>query len=331
MATEQNIVGLEDPYVLQAIELAEKHLGVTPVFEANYDLSQVDFGERVQVRIDKNNAPKEMVERFTWQMSESRFPPMVMTQDGVTVDGNTRGLAHRQREERFVHALVLPIAVKGADDETIQRLELYGQALNAVNGKPLDKTEQRAMVYRSIRLGRTNREIQTSVGVKPSLITAVRHEIDGEDKLLRVGLPPDFVNGATLRALGVVADLNDQPFAELAQLTADAGFNVGEIKALAASVQETGSDELGLDRIAKEREANATRITERKTGSNGHPPASRQLRQRLGYINSRPAEAFVETNVEIMRDYLTELQDAVAVLAETVRLQTIRVEEITAS
>jgi hypothetical protein len=331
MATEQTVVETDDPYVLKAIELAQEILGVTPVFDPNYDLSQVNFNERVQVRIDKNNAPKEMVERYTWQMSDSRFPPMVVTEDNVMTDGNTRGLAHRQREERFVHALVLPVSRHGADDVTIQRLELYGQALNAVNGKPLDKNEQRKMVYRSIRLGRTNRETQVSAGVKPVLVTEVRHEIEGEDKLLRVGLPVDLVSGATLRALGTIADLNDQPFAELAQLAADAGFNVGEIKALAASVRETGSDELSLERIAKERDANATRITQRESGENGHPPASRQLRQRLGYINSRPAEAFVETNVEIMSDYLSDLQQTVAILNETIKLQAARVEEVAAS
>jgi hypothetical protein len=328
MATELSS-SMEHPYLLQAMGLAAEILGVAPVLETEYDLSRVDLGERVQVRIDKNNAPKEMVERYTWQMSDSLFPPIVVTQDDVIVDGNTRAHARRQRDERYVHALVIPIARQGADDETVERLELFGQALNAVNGKPLDKDEQRMMVYHSVRLGRSNREIQATAGVAVKVISAVRNEIAGEDKLLRVGLPIDLVSGATLRALGAAADLNDEPFTELAKLTADAGFNVGEIKAMAATVRQTGSDTLALERIAGERDANATRIQERKSGGNGHPPAARQLRQRLGFINSRPAEAFLETNPEIMGDYLAELHAALIVLTDAVRLQEERLKTVT--
>ena len=328
MATDQSAVNATSLYQLKANELADEILKVDLAYDDSYDLSQVDLTDRIQVRIDKNNAPKEMVERFTWQMSNSLFPPIVVTEDDVIVDGNTRAHAHRQREDRYVHALIVPVARHGADEETVQRLELFGQALNSVNGKSLDKNEQRSMVYHLIRLGRSNREIQVSAGVKNNVVAQIRNEVEGEDKLLRVGLPIDLVSGPALRALGVVADLNDQPFAELAQLTEDAGFNVGEIRGMAATIRETGSDELALERIKKERDANATRITERRSGTGGHPPAARQLRMRLGFINSRVPEAFVETNTEIMGDFLSELQQAVAVLSEAAVLQEKRVQEV---
>jgi hypothetical protein len=328
MATAERII--EHEGTRRAFQLCEQLFGEPPVIEAEFDLSRVNLDERVQVRFDKNNAPREMVNRFAWQMSESKFPPIVVTVDAVIVDGNTRAKARREREDRYVSAVVLPVNGKDADDVTKERLIFLGQALNALNGKPLDRKEQREMVRHSLSLGMSAKEIQSAAGVKANVVTAVRNEVAGEDKLLRVGLPVDLVRDTSLRALGKASNLNDAPFAELAKLTADAGFNAREVAALAGSVRGLGSDTLALDRVATERDANATRIAQRKEGHDGHPPASRQLRQKLGYINTRPPAAFVETNTDVMADYLDELKTAAAILAETITLQETRVAGLTA-
>jgi hypothetical protein len=319
--TEQNI---EHEVTRRAIALSEQLFGEAPTLDAEYDYTQINLGDRLQVRFDKNNAPAEMVARYVWQMSESRFPPIVVTQDHRIVDGNTRAKARRLREDRYAPALVLPVNGQDTDDETRERLLFMGQALNSVNGKPLDKKEQREMVRHSLALGMSAKEIQSAAGVKLNVITAVRNEIAGEDKLLHVGLPADLVRETSLRALGKASDLNDEPFAELAKLTADAGFNATEVGGLASTARKLGSDSLALERISAERDANATRIAQREEGGNGHPPASRQLRQRLGYIKAKPAEAFVETNPEMMVDYLADLKTAVAILTETIGLQEAR-------
>ena len=76
--------------------LIEALVGVKPRLEQEFDLTTIDPDGRVQVRIDKNNAPREMVERFAAQMSFSAFPPIVVTQDARIIDGNTRYRARRQ-------------------------------------------------------------------------------------------------------------------------------------------------------------------------------------------------------------------------------------------
>jgi hypothetical protein len=72
-------------------------LGVEAEFTDRYDRLQIRGDDRVQSRIDKNNAPKFMVERYANQMGEFTFPPVIVTQDHVTVDGNTRVKARAQR------------------------------------------------------------------------------------------------------------------------------------------------------------------------------------------------------------------------------------------
>ena len=65
-------------------------LGVEAELVDDFDLLRLDPDERLQVRLDPNNAPSEMVNRFVHQMSFSQFPPPVATKDNRIVDGNTR-------------------------------------------------------------------------------------------------------------------------------------------------------------------------------------------------------------------------------------------------
>src|SRR5262252_1555743 len=98
--------------------LIEAMLGLKPKLEADFDLTRIDPNERVQIRIDKNNAPKEMVTRFASQMTFSKFPPIVVTRDPKIVDGNTRYRARVERGERYAAALVIPVDYETADAET---------------------------------------------------------------------------------------------------------------------------------------------------------------------------------------------------------------------
>lgn len=301
-----------------AADLVEAIIGVEATLEQEFDLSRIDPDGRVQVRIDKNNAPREMVERFAGQMAFSAFPPIVVTADARIIDGNTRYRARRKREDRFCPALVVPVAYEDADEALKTRLEYLGLALNNSNGKALDRKERRTMVRDALELGMSTKQITATVGFPATVVNGIRRELEAETKLERVGLndpnEPLQIRDASLRSLGRAVDLNDQPFAGLATLAIDAGFAASEISALAASVREVGSDELALERIAREREANVQRIADRRRGGNGHPPAARTLRQRMGFILARETSALVETNRERMAEHLEALEQTIAKL-----------------
>jgi len=304
--------------------LIEAMLGLKPKLEADFDLTRIDPNERVQIRIDKNNAPKEMVTRFASQMTFSKFPPIVVTRDPKIVDGNTRYRARVERGERYAAALVIPVDYETADAETKVRLHYLGLALNNSNGKALDKAERREMARNAILLGMSTRQISSTVGFPDKTINLIRREVAAELRLEQLDLKDELViRDAPLRALGSVTDkLDDSLFAGLAQLTADAGFNAAEVNAMASSIQEVATPELAQERLEREREANAQRIADRKRGGDGHPPASRALMQRLGFINGeRPASAMVETNKEKMAEHLAAIESAIVRLNEVAALQ----------
>jgi len=316
---EFNSVNFTDPS-----ELIKAITGVKPVLDQNFDLTTIN-PDRVQVRLDKNNAPIEMVKRFAEQMSFSVFPPIVVTKDHRITDGNTRYRARQKRGDRFAPALVIPISYDEADDDMKTRLEYLGLALNNSNGKPLDRAERRKMVREALELGMSVEQVVYTVGFPASTVAGIQKELAGETKLEQVGLKqhdePAPVGDAVLRALGRAATLEDQSFTEVAKLTIDAGLGATEIKALAASVREAGSTTLAVERVAREREANAQRIADRAHGETGQPPASRLLRSRLSFIIGRQATALVEWNREMMGEHLELVEQAVVQLEKVASLQ----------
>jgi hypothetical protein len=326
--------GFDSVNFTDAIELIEAMVKAKPRLEPKFDTTKIDPEGRVQVRIDKNNAPREMVERFAGQMAFSDFPPIVVTEDARIIDGNTRYKARLQRNERYTPALVVPVSWDKADNETKVRLEYLGLALNNSNGKALDRVERRRMVRDALALNMSTKQIATTVGFPTNVINNIRKEVEAEAKVALVGkeelidADKPVLRDAALRALGKAVDLNNEPFAELAQLTADAGFNASEVAAMAASIRDTGSDQLGLERIERERDANAQRIADRKRGGNGYPPASRALRQRLGFIDAKDAQALVETNREKMDDHLAAIEAAIEKLTTAAELQRQKIAEV---
>jgi hypothetical protein len=296
-------------------------LGVDADYVEEFDYLKLNPDERVQVRIDKNNAPKEMVQRYVNQMSFGQFPPVVVTADDRIVDGNTRVKARWERDERFASALVIPIDYEDADDAIKQRIQLLGKMLNNSNGKALDKTERRTMIRDAVALGMSERQMVGTVGFPQSIVRAIMREQHGENALQRVGLTPDLLGGSMLGVVGLYDDLHDEPLRDLAQLYRDANYGVKEGKALAADVRAAGSDEDALRIIRQAREANAQRIEDVARGGSGKPKQAKQLRRHLGFIAARNADVLIETDPAEMREHLDALEQAEAVLTATITQQ----------
>ena len=211
-ATVESFNGTFDDAVnlSDATGLIQAILHVEPEYVEDFDYHKLDPNERVQVRIDKNNAPKEMVQRYVHQMAFSQFPPVVVTEDEHIVDGNTRVKARWEREERFANALVIPIAYTDADEDTRERVRLLGKLLNNANGKPLDRTERKLMIRDALALGMTERQMTGTVGFPPSIVRSVTREVAGQDALVRVGLDENLLKGTVLGTVGMYAELHDE-------------------------------------------------------------------------------------------------------------------------
>lgn len=302
-------------------ELIESLVGVTPTLDEHYDLHRLGDGDRLQVRVEKNVAPREYVQRFANQMTLSQFPPIIVTEDDKMVDGNTRRRANIVRETRFFPAWVIPVSYDDSDEEMQDRLVFLGQMLNNRGGKQLDKIERGHMIRRGIALGMSTPQIVGTTGVKQNAVLAIRRELAGEEALRRVGIDPDRLSDGPLATIGQFADLNDEPLRKLAELSADAQMGVREIKGLAVDVKKSGSDEAAVRIVDHAREANATRIRDIRDGRQGKPPAAAGLRRALGFIMARDPDVMVERNPEEMADHLELVIAAITSLTEIMELQ----------
>jgi hypothetical protein len=302
--------------------LIEAVVGVQADLDEHYDRLQIRTDDRVQSRIDKNSAPKFMVERYANQMGEYNFPPVIVTRDGITVDGNTRNKARELRNERYCAALVIPVDWDTADESMQQKILLLSELVNNMNGLPLFDEERNKMVTTMVAMGSSDQEISTKVGVSVKDVRELRDQHRASQRLKALGIDPNAFSARTLRAFGKqkVHSLDDRSYHGVAELTRDAGMKGNEVKALAGSLAESGSDEMRRERLARERQAREPQITALQKGHTIGMHA-RELHKSLQFLLKHPIEAFIERNPEKIEDYLEALEAAQGRLREIIALQ----------
>jgi hypothetical protein len=310
--------GAINPFVARCIH---EILGVEGELVEQYDYAALDPDDRIQIRLDKNNAPQEVVNLYAHQMGSSIFPPIVVTLDHRTVDGNTRRNARRQRGDRYAPAIVLPISL---DDDPSKRplLELLGYKLNNINGKPLDKIERMKMAELMIKTGMNDQDIAGEVGVTPGEVGKRRKYISAKQRLHEVDFDDDAdLKPKHLAKLGetMITALDDDSYRDLAHLAKDADMSVADIDTLATKLRKMESADLRHEALANERESRAEHIANRRHGIQVNPPYARQLRETIGRLLAKAEDdAFVEKNAEYEEAHLEFLD------ATIVRLQAIR-------
>ncbi len=291
-------------------------LGVAAQFEPQFDRLKIPTDTRVQSRIDRNNAPTAMVNRYVHQMSEFEFPPIVLTEDFIKIDGNTREKAHAKRGERYIPALVVPIKWEGADLATQRKLLYVSELLNNQNGLPLDDGERKKMARNMIEMGSSDDEIVGKVGFSLARVRELREQHKGEERLRSVGISPDTGHiSDVVRAFGkpTPQGLDENTFVGLAQLTADAGLKSSEISAMATELAQQGTEELKQNRLLRERQARDAQITARRTGQHV-PRLAESLRRKLAVLLEHPLTAFVEHDPGKVAEHTELLEKAEEIL-----------------
>jgi hypothetical protein len=203
-------------------------------YELEYDLDQLDIeNRRVQCRDSNHVAPPETTARFAIQMAHSMFPPIIVTRDAWTVDGNTRVAAKRERGEHSYPAFIIDLDYKGASDQDARRLNILAATLNCRGGLVLSFEERRRAVEDMIAENWLADQIARAIGVTKSVVTQVKHEVSAQARLSAFGIVGSRqISIGALRALGTpeVLALNDAPYRALAALAIEAGLTPGEFR-----------------------------------------------------------------------------------------------------
>lgn len=302
-----------------------------------YDLSKLDPKRRVQVRESEHYAPKDEVQRYAVQMRQSAaaFPPIVVTADDYLLDGSTRTGACLLNDRKDFPAIVLSISFEGSTDRQKNMLRALGVTLNQLNGRSLTKKEMRENCRTMLELDWKVEQIARAIGMQPGVVFQVKKEINAETKLAKVGMGSNGdLRGASLRALGApkALALNDAPYRDLATLAADAGLNAKEIGSAAEAVKEKGSESEQVAYLAGLRNENANRIRERQLTGEAKPPVSRQLRQRLGFVNKflgNEAE-LVENHHDVIAQHIDSLKIGIDVLTKALDIQRLKATDLQA-
>lgn len=288
-ASSAPVLTLTPPQVPPSAITEIKRLGFNFEEVAQYDLGELSVDRRIQVREVGHYAPKDAVDRYTVQMSQSQFPPIIVTLDGWLIDGNTRVGALLKRQQKFFQAIVIQIEYAGrtTTEKTQKELRALALTLNSNHGVPLTAKEARDGARDLISLSWRADEIARALGLKPAVLAQVRREIAAEDKLKRVEFKSyATLSGAALRVLGGkdAQALVDAPFLGLSLLAADAGLNASEVATMAKDVREIGSEAGQIQKLEALRTELGDRIRERALTGKGTPAPSRQLRQHLGMV-----------------------------------------------
>jgi hypothetical protein len=292
--------------------------GLTPTLEQEYDrVTGIRPNERVQSRLDRNNAPKERVKLYAQLMGGVAFPAIVVTEDGIITDGNTREKARGLRGDRFMPAWVLPVKWDEADATMRRKLTILSEALNNRNGLPLDVEERVKYVENLIEDGASDAAISTQVGFPTNRVREIRYEHSADRRLVDLGYQLDQLelSSTQKRAFGKpnALGLTDEIFKGLVDLALHSDMMARDINQLSTTLASTGSDDLRRERLARERQSRAA--ASRTLNLAG------QLRSRLSVLGEHPASVFVEHGADHAAEHLDALKQAIVRLEEVVRAQ----------
>lgn len=290
--------------------------------EAAYPIDGLRADTRIQVRLERNVAPKANVDRYAAAMAAGAiYPPVIVTKDRVRVDGSTRIEAALRLKRHDFPAVVIDVDADSADAAVIQKLQAVGLAMNQTNGQPLDRAELRDGVAALLGAGWTTEVIGRYLGVKPNTIGGIRLELAAQARREGLGISGNGVAAPALRALGRVVKLNDEPWKLLHDLARDAGLTTGDINRLGKAVQNAGSDAAAVALLTTERSERAEQISQHALTGKGKAPIADAVRRALGVVLARQPTEMVEHRQGQMEAYIETLDGAIARLNATVQAQ----------
>ena len=306
------------------VDLVER-FGFKWTFDYEYPLP--DLAHRVQIRSEKHYAPAKMVSQIRAALARGdKFAPVIVTEDGHLVDGNTRVTAAMANKFPTVPAVILDVTFDGAKDSELRRLYTLGAGCNARHGQGIDREEiRRAVDHLSSDPNYSATRIAALIGVTDRMVQALMAEKKARSRAEALGVHTNgSVNAAKLRTLGRASEyIKDQPFKQLFTLVEDSGLSAKEIGDVVGKMREAKSDAGASAVVASELEARKDQIAEYKASGKSVPPAAAKLRQRLGFILGYKANPrdLVEHNRTLATDHKATIEDAIAVPSEVVKAQ----------
>lgn len=296
-------------------------------WELDYEYPLPDLAHRIQIRDTKHYAPGPQVAAYAAAMRRGdKFPPIVITKDGHLVDGNTRVEAGRRNRWPNIQALILDTNYETATEKEQRRLKILGAGFNTRNGKGIDRNEIAAAVKEVAGDGTWDAtRVAALLGVTDATVQGIFAEQKARDRARKLGIELNgSVPASQVRLLGQRSPkFNDEPFAAVTQLTQDAGLDRTALREVCDRMQSKGTDQEKVAVVTEERKSRESQIAEFKATGKKVPPASAELRRKLGYVlgfEGNP-RGLVEHNKDVAVRHLDQLVKASMVLEGAITAQ----------
>jgi hypothetical protein len=240
------------------------------VFEPNLPLDAIQNAEGQQVRLDRNRAPKQMVEQYAEQMKRGAiFPAIVVNEHRQLLDGNARCTAALKRGQTVIPAYVC----SGVTELEARSLSIE---LNQSHGLRMTDQEVRAFVAGCIRDGKDldTKSYARMTGAKPSTIGRWVAVEKFRMRAAGAGLDPSDVAALSEAAQAALSGARlDSVYRAATALALAADLSATSIKAIVARANAAASEHDALaivdgERLARNDEVRARNASIKARRSN---------------------------------------------------------------
>lgn len=251
------------PAMSQQVEAMLNARNIHFDFEANVRIEDIRLAEGFQVRLDKNRAPKEQVDKYAVAMKHgAAFPAIVLNENLERIDGNTRLEARIKNGDQVIPAYIC----NGLTPLDARSLSVE---LNQSNGLAMTDEEIRSFVDGAVKDGQSAdlRTLARMTGVRDSKIARWIAESQFVTRAISEGIDERTIDklAGTARAALQAARLATV-FRGATQLAADAKLKVSEVKKLVSTANAAASETDAIAVINEEREARSQDIRAHASG-----------------------------------------------------------------
>lgn len=292
-----------------ALEVEEKH----QIWTLVEDYPLVPANKRMQVRPISKLAP-DINEYVQMMKNGDKFPPVIVTRDGMLVDGNTRTEAAMKLGWHTFPALVLEHVVYAGLSPTSpvhDTLIQLGAGANRKHGRRQSNADLEVLI-KQLQPRVTIAEVVSGFHVSKGFATRTWNAAKAERYAVSLGVPLDneFSSSQLSLFAGKIEKYGDPVWKKTFELAQDAHLKHDATSALMQGLEQYKGETERLAYLAREREQHASVIE-----SGVHVPLQkpRRMKQALGVINKDDApEMYVEKDPrkKVRLDYRQSIMDA---------------------
>jgi len=227
-----------------AVEAKLQAWGIEYVYVEEYSLDAIQVVESAQVRDSEHRTDPDTVKEYREQMGAGAvFPPILLMDPNLLIDGNTRKQAAVGLKRKSIPAFV-------AKFPTVDLAKAFAGSLNQENGRRLSRDEARRNAMALLDAGYADESVSREIGYNASQVRRWRLEMEYAARARRTRVQEHVSELGVVMTPGEQQELakvrNEPLFAEAVKMAADLRPKKGLLNEMVRRVAEAPSEADGL-------------------------------------------------------------------------------------